>query len=396
MMRGKTINLLCILALFLLSAPLFSSYRGQNLTRAEIEALFAAEETARNEYLDYISDIRASFADQMRKELNLRCYGWGGQMRRTIKTLTMQFYADRRATIEEARALQLLVMEKFVDAINAHEKLRPFLKVQPFTHKQIAVTIKFRGVNGNYDDGSLYFISNTSNDANPPHQNQILYYARDPFTCDIVDLFKESYDDAVKRRAAIPIKNLAVYQPTEKEAEIDRCFFDFRKEMWNRHQLECWAIGGEMTGSIDEIGAKFVTLHPATQEEARTLLLGITHRLLQVVNENPILRPYFAQDPFPVERLKLRLCFKKKGSYGTYRDGTMESVTLEGGKVTYFQETPFKNGELPQSFFIEVPEYATESYQEALEISKEKPQADPFYKQLMSKITPVFGSKKSG
>ncbi len=62
--------------------------------------------------------------------------------------------------------------------------------------------------------------------------------------------------------------------------------------------------------------------------------------------------------PFPSSRLQIRINFRQKNHY-SYSDGSMESVTLDGDVITYFQEPPPNTDPFP----FEVPVFAKESYQ---------------------------------
>ncbi len=346
-------------------------------TDAEVEERLHAADIAYNEYIEYLSELRSSFAAQMENEFNLKCSNYQGRMHKTIERLGMDFHAERRATIEEARALTLSVLEKFVDAINSDERLQPFLKTRPFTHKKVILSIIFKGINGRYADGSVYHVFFVKPVASP--QCYLFYDAQDPFVLDSDPILKETYEEAVRLNNLFPIKNPDIHQVTEKEEAIDTLLYDFREQMRVKHGLECWSIGGDMNGKIENIGAKFVVLHQATQEQARNLLLDITQSLLAAVNDCIKLQPYLAEDPFPADRLKLRLCFKKKRTYGTYRNGTMESATLDDGKITYFREVPEEQSK-KLLYIPDVERVAAESYKEALEVVENAPRARFFSK----------------
>jgi len=355
-------NLFCFIVFVFLSAHLIYGE-----SDAEIEKRLKVEMAAYEEYIGFVSSLRSAFQEQIKKELNLSCSGYSGIMHGTIEELGMSFDADRRATIEEARGLELLVIEKFLQAINSNQKIKPFLEKKPFTSKQVQISIAFNGINGRYADESVAWIFNVTDLSPTSEKNHLIYYFQDPFTMDSIRLFEEPIEEAVKLNMNSKIKEPAVHMSTEKEEEFDKLLFIFRKEMENRHHLECWSIGGKLSDSIDEIGAKFVVLHPATQEQARTLLLDVAQSLLQTVNASKKLKPYFHEEIFPVNRLKLRISFVKK-NYCSFSDGSMESVIIDGGQITYFQRSPKTKGDEQAFFPIEVPTYATESFQEAVKI----------------------------
>ena len=379
-MKSKNCLLCLLFSFFLVSWTL-----PQNEIDPEELKQFEEDQKAYQTYIGDVNDLRKRFADQMKDEFGLLWSGDRGRMHGTIEELGMFFQVERRATVEEARALHLLVMEKFIEAINACEKIRPFLKTSPFTYKNVGISIDFRGINGSHSDGTIDGISNASDSANPPNQNCIFYSTWDPFHFSSTSLFMESREEAIERNRTADIKNPAIHQITEKEGAIDRLFYAFRMQMAHKYRFECWSIGGKMNENIEEIGAHFVVVNHVSQEEARALILDLARSLIKAVNSNETLRPYFAEDPFPITRLKLYLGFRTK-TYGTYFDGSMESVVLEGGKVSYFQKIPRKKGEKPGTIPIHVPLYATESYEEALKILQETPKPS-LCKKLLSKCS---------
>jgi len=264
MLDSKYFNFFFIFLLMLFVTP---HIYGES--EADLQKEFEAEEAAYKAYIGHVIDLRSAFADQINKELNLICSGDSGMLHGTIEELGMSFQAKRRATIEEARALQLLVMDKFVHAINVYDPIQPYLETKPFSYKQIAIGIVFKGVHGYPADGSVYRVMNVSEKATPSNRNHFFYYAEDPFTGNSIDLFEESYEEAAARNAACPIKDPAVHQSSEKEEELDQLFLSFRNEMHVKHHFECWSIGGKINDKIENIGAKLVILRPATQEQAR-------------------------------------------------------------------------------------------------------------------------------
>lgn len=316
------------------------------------------------EYSHYVNEVRSNFAKQMLKELGLVCEGDRGRTNKKVEEIGLQFRAYRRATIDEARVLQLYVMEKFIDAINEHEKLRPFLAEVPFTYKRVMISITFKGADGRCAEGGLGWVKNVPDDALEENRNKLFYKSFDPFTGDIVYLHSEPYEEALELVKANPIENIKIHQSTPIEEAIDEVLPAFAEEMRRKCGFECWHMGGKITDFVEEIGGKFSVVKHATQEEARKTTLFAIERLLQALNSSEKLRPYLSEIPFPIDRIKLRINFTKPNHYA-YHDESMESVTVVGDQVTYFQLTPLGSGVYP----IETPVFATESYQEAVILS---------------------------
>ncbi|MBA2369625.1 MAG: hypothetical protein H0V82_11460 [Candidatus Protochlamydia sp.] len=310
----------------------------------------------------YLEEIRETFGKKMFDEFSLIPQGGSGQMHEKIEVIGMKFSARRRATIEEARILHLLVMDRFVKEINAHEKIQPFLEVSPITYKRIHIEISYKGPNGSYSDGGVEYVFNVHGKAVAiENRNHFFYFTNDPFTNKSIDLFEESIEEAFKRAEASTDVNPHTHRSTYQEAIIDQIFTSFIKKMEKKHGLEYVSIGGKINPSIEGIGAKFVLVKRTTKEEARALLLAVVEQLLQMINSNESLNNNLVEYPFPSNRLKIRISFTKKNYY-SYSDGSMESVALENNEVTYYQELP-PNAQMGP---INTPIFAKEGYQEAL------------------------------
>lgn len=326
----------------------------------EVDRKEQADKAAHAEFVGYVNDLRRNFAQEMLQEMGLVYSGNKGRMHGKVEEIGLQFNANRRATIEEARALQLFVMNRLVLAVNAHEKLGPFLDERPFTYRRARISISFVGPGGPYCDGSVEHVFNVSDLAVEESRNKFFYSSVDPFTGDHIRLFEERYEEAVKRAQAVPISDLRIHQNTPLEDAIDEVLPTFAKEMQMQHRLECLSIGGKMTDHIEDIGVQFVVVQHANQDEARKLILIAMERLLYALNSNEKLRPYLSEYPFSNQRVKMQIGFRKRNHY-SYNDGSMESVRLEGDEITYYKEPP------PEQSYYAGPEiFAQESYQEAL------------------------------
>ena len=95
------------------------------------------------EYEQHVNEIVKLFAIQMKKELGLDCIGDGGRMPHDVEEVEVKFTCNRRATIEEARRLEVYVSSQLVEVINSHDKLRPFLREYPFSSERARVVITF-------------------------------------------------------------------------------------------------------------------------------------------------------------------------------------------------------------------------------------------------------------
>jgi hypothetical protein len=211
-------------------------------------------------------------------------------------------------------------------------------------------------------DGSISKIEYNQTEKN------LKYYSQDLFNhfpdhgeqVYLRSFYEESYEDALRRESASPIPTPSIHQPTEYEHEIDRVLATFQKQMeylyrLNFHSLG-WMVHGQATPNIEEIHGYCTRYHPASQEQARTILVKVTEKLLKTLNNNEKLSPYLKVHPFSSNQLKIRINFREKRYFvgdSPYDDGTMESVVLAGNEITYWRGATV---------------YAKESYLEAVQI----------------------------
>ncbi len=95
-------------------------------------------------YTQYVAEITSAFVKEMYKEYGLACGASGGEMPYDVEEILVQFAAYRSATIEQARELEVKATERLAQIINAHEKIRPFLREYPFPPGRAYVSISFR------------------------------------------------------------------------------------------------------------------------------------------------------------------------------------------------------------------------------------------------------------
>lgn len=325
-------------------------------------------------YSPYVSQITRSLAEEMKSELGLICQGDSGMMHGEVEVVGIKFAASRRATLEEARALQLFVMERLVQKINAHEKIQPFLQERPFTYKRVDIFISFSGKQGEQSDGTVQYVFNVPDMTSIiRNKNRIFYRANDPFTDQPTEVWDEHYEEAVQaaKEAAIPYP--FTHKTTEKEAAVDRLFAAFTRNMNLRRNLKYSCIGGNMIDGIEDVGAKFNVVGRTYQQNARKLGVYVAEELLAAINNDPALRPYLKEYPFPASRLRLRINFTDR-RYNSYLDDGLESITLENNEMTYYHyiHVPQEWGpkeEWPKRTLV----FAKEPYPEALKIIEETP-----------------------
>ncbi len=102
-----------------------------------------AKEDDHPAYTRYAREIRQIFIKQVEKEFGFHCETVGGSMPYDVEEISVKFSVDSAATVEQARELEVVLTEKFVKIINAHEKIRPFLREYPFPSSRAIVLLRF-------------------------------------------------------------------------------------------------------------------------------------------------------------------------------------------------------------------------------------------------------------
>jgi hypothetical protein len=346
------------------------------------------EEITDKQYKSYINEFQSVFGKQMEREFNLTLIVGGFLHDFSIDTI--EFYAYRRATVEEARALELSVLNKLAEEIRADSKMLSYLNRLSLTPESIGVDIRFVNLQRwGYDDGSIDNVYSKT-DKNDFRKRYLRYTTTDPFS-DYSDnddeafstRFEESFEDAVKLNAATSIINPAIHESTGFENELDQILTSFKEEMNEKHGLlfrpSGWMVAGKSTFDISEIRTKCIYLYPVSCQEARALILLATEKLLTALNNSETLRPYLKEYPISASRLKLRMLFRKYKyfvGHVPYYDGSMESAVLNGNAITYYHHIP----NIEDSSMHDRVVYAKESYQEAQKTFENTPPLTPLEK----------------
>ena len=154
--------------------------------------LNALEKNGKYDYAKYIDEIVTIFSKEMRHRFGLICIGDGGRMPYDVEEISVIFEARRRATIEEARELEIKTTERLAEIVNAHTKIRPYLREYPFPPGRVEIQISFVNKQGSYyRDGSVAFTFQA--------RNKLFYRERERETGDLKPLFDEPYEEAYKK-----------------------------------------------------------------------------------------------------------------------------------------------------------------------------------------------------
>jgi hypothetical protein len=142
----------------------------------------STEEITDKQYKSYINEFQSVFSKQMERKFNLTWIEGGFLGNFSIDTI--EFYAYRRATLDEARALMLTIMNELAEAIHANPKILSYLNMLSLTPESIRIYIKFANSNDwSYNDGSIDDVYSTySKEGTNDFQERYLQYSTtDPF-----------------------------------------------------------------------------------------------------------------------------------------------------------------------------------------------------------------------
>ena len=159
-----------------------------------------------------VSEVVNMFKKEMKEQFRLRCTGQGGSMPYDIQEIGVDFVLHQQTTIEEARELEIRATERFVEIINAHQAIRPYLRDYPWGHKRVEVMISFEQPNGlDYSEGiRLVFQA----------KNQICYFEPKKSPNEVGPLQREPYEEAKKIVKGSP----SCLKPIEKQEKKKRWF----------------------------------------------------------------------------------------------------------------------------------------------------------------------------
>ncbi len=135
-----------------------------------------------------VQEIVSVFKKEMEEQFGLACTGRGGSMPYDIQEIGVDFIIHQQVTIEEARELEIRATERFVELINSHKVIKPYLRDHPWDHNRARVMIAFRTENGkNYPDGVRLILQ---------AKNQLFYFGPKKSPNDIDHIKEEPYAEA--------------------------------------------------------------------------------------------------------------------------------------------------------------------------------------------------------
>jgi len=187
------------------------------LTFFMVNSMNAKERPA---YVKYVHEIVNQYIKEMEREHGLHCIGSGGGMPKDVEEVGVMFTIQKKVTsLEEARELEVAAIQKLLDHINNHPKIRPFLREYPFKYDRVRISISFTDENNQrYTDGRITRVSQARNkifyrkakeyidkgyQITDPDTNEV-YTVPDREATKLIDYYDEPYEEAVKKIKSLP------------------------------------------------------------------------------------------------------------------------------------------------------------------------------------------------
>jgi hypothetical protein len=144
-------------------------------------------------YCKMVNCITKSYVKEIAAPRKLILTGYGGAMVSDIQSIILRFSSFDALDVDAARKLYVEIMDRYLQCINAHEKIRPHLHNFPFDIDNIELSIEFLDPQCLMrKDGhvTLMFIG----------RNHTLHYdAYDPVAQDFYTLEEETYEEARRK-----------------------------------------------------------------------------------------------------------------------------------------------------------------------------------------------------
>ena len=142
----------------------------------------------------YAHEVTNTFLDEVYKKYGFECAATGGGMAYDVEEISVKLIAYRSATIAEARELEVNLTERFVQIINAHEKIKSYLREFPFPSSRVDVSISFRNPKKTFSPSSKSDVKYVLQ-----AKKRIYYQAENPDNPYVYrDIKDEPYEEALK------------------------------------------------------------------------------------------------------------------------------------------------------------------------------------------------------
>ncbi len=148
-------------------------------------------QNATPEYITLLDQTTLKFNQNIGKEHQLRCSGYGGSLMDDISMVSLDYEVIKKSDIPGSRQLLVFCVDKLATLINADAKLQPFLHETPFPANRIKLGITFVDKKGDFiSDGTPAYIFTL--------KGKIYYSKYDPVKKRLEDLWEEDYAEALR------------------------------------------------------------------------------------------------------------------------------------------------------------------------------------------------------
>ena len=162
-----------------------------------------------------VNEVVDALEREMKEKFGFWCTGQGGSMPYDIQEIEVDFLCHQQVTVEEARELEIRATERFVEIINSHEAIRPYLRDYPWDYRRAAIMIAFRDEYGeDYPEGVRLILQG---------KDKVFYYGPKKHPKEVgVTIKDEPYEEAKKivnstPSCLKPIESKPVEKPAEKK-----------------------------------------------------------------------------------------------------------------------------------------------------------------------------------
>jgi len=135
--------------------------------------------------------IIAKVAKKLKKEKKLNLCTIGSRNKKDYYIRDLGFEYFNRLTIDEMRELLIYLVNLFIENFNASEDFLSYVKT-PYGLKNFQITIYLREKNGN-------FIPYPELSIGELYNNQLTYTTSDRENYKLVDIYKETYEEALEK-----------------------------------------------------------------------------------------------------------------------------------------------------------------------------------------------------
>lgn len=143
------------------------------------------------EYEKIADEITEATAQKLKEKKGLVLVGTGSQMMHDIQKMSMDFNFYKVVDITIARQLLIDSVQEYLSAINASQKVRPYLHNYPFTAENVEIVIYFYNPDrNNVSSGEINIAA--------ANQGKVVYYIDYPDKYTLKAMHEETYEEAVQ------------------------------------------------------------------------------------------------------------------------------------------------------------------------------------------------------